>query len=135
MPEQVTMALYEDPPHQHHLPSILPGTQLPEKILTAADRPRQETLWCERHDERMRERRNGGGQYGPPGHYASVVRPFLSMIRISSWSDALHIIPCLSKLVLMRSMGSQSIPFPGPPLLLLASKPTGSGLHNDSSDV
>ena len=91
MPAQVAMALYEDPPHQHHTPGILPGTQPPEKILTAADRPRQETLWCERHDERMRERRNnGGGQYG--GHYASVVRPFLSTVS----KPRVGLMPCAS---------------------------------------
>lgn len=60
------MALYTDPPHQKHIPSILAGTDLPEKVLTIADTPRQETLWCERHAERMRERRNGGGQFGGP---------------------------------------------------------------------
>jgi hypothetical protein len=69
---QVAMAIYADPPHLKHIPSILPGTELPDRVLTAADRPRQETLWCMRHDERMRERRNGGVQF-----HASVVRPLL----------------------------------------------------------
>jgi hypothetical protein len=64
---QVAMALYSDPPHQKHVPSVLLGTQLPEKVLTPVDKPREDTLWCERHDKRMQERRNGGPA---PGHHA-----------------------------------------------------------------
>lgn len=94
---QVAMALYEDPPHQKHTPNILPGTQPPEKILTAADRPRQETLWCERHDERMRERRNGGGQHG--GQYATVVRFLLSSTRFACRSVALYLVGCMPGII------------------------------------
>lgn len=50
------MALYSDPPHTKHVPKVLPETQLPVAILTSADRPRIEPLWCERHALRMRNR-------------------------------------------------------------------------------
>jgi hypothetical protein len=73
--------MYEDPPHQEHITSILPGTTPPEPVLTPMDTPRQDALWCERHEIRMRQREadrqrfqnfqpaRGGGRYG-----ASVVR-------------------------------------------------------------
>lgn len=81
---QVAMALYTDPPHQKHVPSILSGTELPENILIAADKPRQQTLWCEMHDQRMRDRRNGGSSYadrnGGGGYGASVVRLLLCSV-------------------------------------------------------
>eukprot|EP00892_Ulva_mutabilis_P005061 jgi/Ulvmu1/2927/UM149_0006.1 len=59
MQNSVCMALYSDPPHQRHIPQIMPETQLPQPILTAADRPREEPLWCERHALRM----NGGSRF------------------------------------------------------------------------
>lgn len=62
---QVCMALYSDPPHIKHTPKIMPETELPQPVLTSADRPREEPLWCERHGLRMNNRN---------GYKGSVVR-------------------------------------------------------------